>query len=324
MYKVVFDKTKEKVTHKDVFGAKIKELAAADPEVIYLDADLMNSAGTYKFWRENPDRAINCGIAEANMMGVAAGLSMVGKKPFVHTFGPFASRRCFDQVFLSIGYAGNSVRIFGSDPGVAAAFNGGTHMPFEDMALMRAVPGSHVFDFADGVEFGKILEQVKDLTGLTYMRSTRKNYYKIYSEDSEFTIGKGNILREGDDLTIIACGLMVGEAMVAAEKLAEQGVEVRVVDMFTVKPIDRDLVVESAKKTGALVVAENHNAVGGLGDAVAAVLTEQPREVRSAVMLKNAVVERFGQVGPVDFLQEEYGLTADHLVETCKKALLLK
>lgn len=324
MFKVVFDKSKEKKAHKDIFGCKIEEMAAADPDLIYLDADLMNSAGTYKFWREHPDRAINCGIAEANMMGVAAGLSMVGKKPFVHTFGPFASRRCFDQVFLSIGYAGNSVRIFGSDPGVTAAFNGGTHMPFEDMALMRAVPGSRVFDFADGVEFGKILEQVKDLPGLTYMRSTRKNYYRIYSEDSEFTIGKGNILRDGKDLTIIACGLMVGEAMLAAEKLAEEGIEARVVDMFTVKPIDSELVVESAERTGALVVAENHNAIGGLGDAVADVLTKQSKEVRSAVMLKHAVEERFGQVGPVDFLQEEYGLTAANLVATCKEALKLK
>ena len=205
MFKVIYNGEIEAKAHKDVFGNTLAELAAEDKDVVYLDADLMNSSGTYKFWKENPTRAINCGISEANMMGVAAGLSAMGKKPFAHTFGPFASRRCFDQVFLSIAYAKNNVRIYGSDAGVTAAFNGGTHMPFEDMALMRAIPHATVIDVADGVELAAVLKQSKDREGLTYIRSTRKNNYQIYDPSSEFEIGKGNIIRDGKDATIIAC-----------------------------------------------------------------------------------------------------------------------
>ncbi len=324
MFKVIYDGTAEQKAHKNVYADTIEQLASEDKDVIYLDADLMNSAGTYKFWKEHPDQAINCGIAEANMMGVAAGLSLVGRKPYVHTFGPFASRRCYDQTFLSVGYSKNSVRIFGSDPGVAAAFNGGTHMPFEDMALMRAIPESHVFDLADGVQFAWTLRAVKDLSGVVYMRSTRKNYKKIYAEDSTFEIGKGNVLREGTDLTIIACGLMVGEAMEAAEMLEKEGISARVVDMFTVKPLDAELVCESAKKTGCIVTAENHNIIGGLGEAVASALAGGCKACRGVAFKKHGVTDRFGEVGPVDYLQEVYGLTAKALVETCKQALAEK
>lgn len=320
MYKVIYDGTPEEQDHKNVFGATIEKLAAADPRVIYLDADLMNSAGTYKFWKAHPDQAINCGISEANMMGVAAGLSAQGRIPYAHTFGPFASRRCFDQVFLSIGYAKNSVRIYGSDPGVTAAFNGGTHMPFEDMALMRAIPGAAVFDLADGVQFAWLLEAVKERQGVTYMRSTRKRYKKIYEPGSTFEIGKGNVLRDGKDLTIIACGLMVSEAMGAAELLAAEGISARVIDMFTVKPLDKELVWKAAAETGAIVTAENHNVIGGLGDAVAAALLEK----QGVPFAKHGVQDEFGQVGPQDFLQEQYGLTAKALVETCKQVLKRK
>ncbi len=320
MFKVIYDGSAETKAHKNIFGETIEALAAEDKAVIYLDADLMNSAGTYKFWRKNPAQAINCGIAEANMMGVAAGLSAVGRKPYVHTFGPFASRRCFDQVFLSIGYAKNSVRIFGSDPGVAAAFNGGTHMPFEDMALMRTIPGAKVFDLADGVEFEWVLRAVKDLEGVVYMRSTRKTFKKIYEPGSTFKIGKGNLLRDGKDLTIIASGLMVGGAMAAAEMLAAEGKSVRVIDMFTVKPLDKEIVWQAAAETGAIVTAENHNIIGGLGDAVAAALLEG----KAVPFAKHGVNDQFGQVGPVDYLQEQYGLTAKALVETCHKVLARK
>lgn len=320
MFKVIYDGTPEEMDHKNVFGATIEKLAAEDQAVIYLDADLMNSAGTYKFWRAHPDQAINCGISEANMMGVAAGLSAVGRKPYVHTFGPFASRRCFDQTFLSVGYAGNAVRIYGSDPGVTAAFNGGTHMPFEDMALMRSIPGAAVFDLADGVQFAWLLEAVKDRPGVTYMRSTRKRYAKIYEPGSTFEIGKGNVLRDGTDLTIIACGLMVTEAMAAAELLAKEGVSARVIDMFTVKPLDRELVWKAAAETGAIVTAENHNVIGGLGDAVAAALLEK----EAVPFAKHGVEDRFGQVGPVPYLQEQYGLTAKDLADTCRRVLTRK
>ncbi len=320
MFKVIYDGSPETALHKSVFAETVQALSAEDPAVIYLDCDLMNSSGTYKFWQNNPDRVINCGISEANMMGVAAGLSAVGKKPYTHTFGPFASRRCYDQVFLSIGYAGNSVRIFGSDPGVQAAFNGGTHMPFEDMALMRAVPTSTVFDIADAVQLAAVLRLIKDREGLNYLRSTRKNYKKIYSEDSEFEIGKGNVLRDGKDLTIIACGMMVSEAMAAAELLEAKGISARVVDMFTVKPIDKELVLRCAEETGAILTTENHNVIGGLGDAVGAVLLEN----KPVPMFKHGVYDSFGEVGPADYLAKRFGLTPDEIVAAAEKLVARK
>ncbi len=321
MYKVAFDGSTEKAVHKSVFANAVEEVARQDEKVVYLDADLMNSSGTYKFWKGNPKQAINCGVAEANMMGVAGGLSAVGMKPYVHTFGPFASRRSFDQIFISIGYAGNTARIWGSDPGVTAAFNGGTHMPFEDMALMRAVPEATVFDMADGVQFDWVLRNVKDREGLTYMRSTRKSYKKIYEEGSTFEIGKGNVIHEGNDVTVIAAGLMVGEAMQAATELKDEGISVRVVDMFTVKPLDTELVLKCARETGAIVTSENHNVIGGLGDAVAAAVLESGIP---CAFKKHGVMDLFGQVGPVEYLQEVYGLTSEKLKEVIRETVSRK
>lgn len=309
---MIYDGTMDKEAYKNVFGRVIEQICSEDKDVVYLDADLMNSFGTLGFWERNKTQAINCGVAEANMMGIAAGLSAGGKKPYVHTFGPFASRRCFDQVFLSIGYGGNSVRIFGSDPGVTAAYNGGTHMPFEDMALMRSIPCSTVIDVTDAAMLEALMRQTKDRLGVTYFRVTRKSYPAIYSKDHNFQIGRGEVLRNGTDITIIACGLMIGEAMKAAESLEKKGVNARVVDMFTVKPLDLELVAGCAKETGAILTAENHNVIGGLGDAVGAALLENGACVP---MRKIGVVESFGSVGAQGFLQEQYGLTAAKIEE---------
>lgn len=307
---VIYDGTMDKELYKSIFGQTIEELAGEDSDVVYLDADLMNSFGTYGFWKRNPRQAINCGIAEANMMGIAAGLSAGGKKPYVHTFGPFATRRSYDQSFMSIAYAGNSVRIFGSDPGVTAAFNGGTHMPFEDIALMRAIPHSTVIEISDGAMLRSLMRQIKDREGLTYVRTTRKSYETVYSADHKFEIGKGELLCDGSDVTIIACGLMVSEAMKAAEILKDKGVSAAVADMYTIKPIDAELVVRCAKKTGAVVTAENHNVIGGLGDAVNAVLAEN----RVLCPVHNhGVTDEFGSVGPQAYLQEFYKLRAEDL-----------
>ena len=309
---VIYDGSMDKDVYKNVFSKTLEEIADGDPQVIYLDADLMNSFGTLGFWKRNKKQAVNCGVAEANMMGVAAGLSAAGRKPYVHSFGPFASRRSYDQSFLSIAYAGNSVRIFGSDPGVTAAFNGGTHMPFEDMALMRAIPHSTVIDITDGSMLKQVMIDIKDREGLTYVRTTRKGYPAVYSADHKFQIGKGEVLKEGNDVSIIACGLMVSESLKAAEELEKQGISVRVVDMFTVKPIDKDLVVSCAKETKAIVTAENHNIIGGLGDAVSDALI---REKVLVPMKKVGVQDEFGSVGPQNYLQEFYGLTAEKIVE---------
>jgi transketolase len=309
---IIYDGSMDTEVYKNVFGRVIEELAAEDPAVVYLDADLMNSMGTYKFWKKNPVQAINCGISEANMMGIAAGLSAGGKKPYAHSFGPFASRRSYDQIFLSIAYAGNSVRVFGSDAGVTAAYNGGTHMPFEDMALMRAIPHSTVIDITDGAMLESLMRASKDRPGLTYFRLTRKNYPAVYSKDHPFVIGRGETLRDGQDITIIACGLMVGEALKAAANLKDQGIQARVIDMYTVKPLDAGLAVKAARETGTILTAENHNIIGGLGDAVGAALLESGVPVK---MRKLGVNDEFGSVGPQDYLMEHYGLTSAHIAE---------
>lgn len=331
MFKVIYDGSTEKILHKEVFAQSISSLAEEDKDVIYLDADLTNSSGTYKLWQNNPERAYNCGISEANMMGVAAGLALMGKKPYVHTFGPFASRRCFDQVFISQAYARNCVRIFGSDAGVTAAFNGATHMPFEDMALYRSIPNAIVFDIADAVQFKFLLKAVKDIKDkVVYFRSTRKSYKAIYSDDSTFEIGKANVLTSGNDLSIIACGLMVGEAMKAAENLKKEGINVKVIDMFTVKPIDKEVLLKAVVDTRALVVSENHNVIGGLNDAVSESLRSMNLEIitalggKSFVHIQHGIEERFGAVGPQDYLQNEYSLTAEMIVAKAKQALKLK
>ncbi|MEF9839822.1 MAG: transketolase C-terminal domain-containing protein [Lachnospiraceae bacterium] len=309
--KIVYDGQKDRA-FKDVLGATIPRLAEEDKDVIYLDADLMSCIGTAKWAVSNPDRAINCGIAEANMIGIAAGLSAVGFKPIVHTFGPFASRRCYDQVFLSGGYAGNALTIIGTDPGVCAAFNGGTHMPFEDIAT--------IFDITDAAMLEDVLTQCKDREGVTYIRVGRKNNKKIYEEGTKFEIGKANVLQEGADAVIVACGIMVAKAMEAAEILKAEGVNTTVIDMFTIKPLDEALLIQYAKSTGAVITAENHNKMGGLYSAVSECIGSHcPTPIEYV-----AVEDEFGEVGPQDYLEERFGLTSAHIVEKVKAAIARK
>ncbi len=305
---------------KNVLGQTIPALAAEDPDVIYLDADLMNCIGTAKWAKECPERAIQCGIAEANMIGVACGLASVGFKPIVHTFGPFASRRCYDQVFLSGGYAKNDITIIGTDPGVMAAMNGGTHMPFEDMALYNTIPGATIIDVTDPTLLESAIRQCVNRKGVKYIRVGRKQYAKVYAEGSEVPIGKATVLREGGDAVVFASGIMVHEAMKAADILAAEGTQISVLDMFSVKPLDEEAVVEYARKTGAVVVAENHNRNGGLYDAVAEVLCERCPVPAACV----AVEDEFGEVGPQGYLQERFGLTAEHIVSQVKAVLARK
>ena len=306
---------------KDVLGATIPQMSADDDKVIYLDADLMNCIGTGKFAKAHPERAIDCGIAEANMIGIAAGLSAVGFKPIVHTFGPFASRRCFDQVFLSGAYAKNSITILGTDAGVTAAYNGGTHMPFEDVALYRAIPDAYVFETTDTAMLKDVLAQCVNIHGIKYIRLPRKNNFKMYEQGSHFEIGKGVVTKDnGSDAVIFANGIMVAMAMKAADALAAEGIQVKVVDMFTIKPLDEELVVKFAKETGAVVCAENHNKIGGLYSAVCDVLAAKcPTPVEYV-----AVEDVFGEVGPQDYLEKRFGLTPEHIVEKVKAAIARK
>lgn len=320
MANIVYDGSKDKRLFKDVLADTISRMLNKDPDIIYLDADLMRCIGMFDYAREHRDRAIDVGIAEANMIGIASGLAASGFKPICHSFGVFASRRCFDQVFLSAGYGRNDITVIGSDPGVCASFNGGTHMPFEDMALYRAIPGSTVLEITDSVMLEDLLEQLPDREGVKYIRVGRKNNAAVYEKGSRFTIGKAEHLREGKDVTLIASGIMVHEALKAADKLLSDGISAQVLDMFSVKPIDADAIVESAKITGAIVTCENHNRVGGLSDAVSAVLLEKCPTVLETV----AVKESFGEVGPQDYLQERFGLTSENIYQKALKAIRRK
>ena len=315
--KLVYDGTMDPRLCKNVLGETIRTLAAEDPDVIYLDADLMSCIGTCQWACENPTRGVNCGISEANMIGVAGGLAATGYKPIVHTFGPFASRRVFDQVFLSAGYAGNDITVIGTDPGVCASFNGGTHMPFEDVALYRTIPTATIIDITDVNMLVSVLRQCKDRPGVKYIRAGRKQYAKVFADGEETPIGKAVTIREGKDAVIFAAGIMVHEAMQAAKALEADGVDTAVVNVFTIKPLDTEAVKRYAKATGNVVVAENHNRIGGLYSAVCEALARENCAKIDVV----AVNDEYGEVGPQDYLQKRFGLTAEHIVETVKGLL---
>jgi len=308
---------KEDVAMRDVYCQTLIELAKKNDQIVVLDADLMSSMGMIPFLEAFPERTFNCGVQEANMMGVAAGLSATGKIPYAHTFGPFATRRCYDQVFLSGAYTKSNIRIIGSDPGVTAAYNGGTHMPFEDLGIMRNIPEMTIIIPTDSIMLKNIIKQVAELFGMFYIRLLRKNAIKIYEEGSRFEIGKAVKLKDGKDVTIIANGIMVAEALNAAYMLEERGISARVLDMFTLKPIDKEAITECAKDTSAIVTAENHNIINGLGSAVAEVLVENI----PTPMERIGVKDMFGEVGPVDYLKERFELTASDIAQKVEKVL---
>jgi len=311
------DRKKEQKEMRSVYSETLMELAGKDKNIVVLDADLMNSMGMGKFARTYPDRTFNVGIQEANMVGVAAGLSATGKIPFIHTFGPFATRRCFDQLFLSCGYAKLNVRVAGSDPGVTAAYNGGTHMPFEDMGILRNIPNITILEPVDSVMLKDMVEQTSGLYGLFYMRLLRKNAVRIYEEGARFEIGKGIVLREGKDITLIASGIMVDDSLKAAEVLETMGISARVVNIFTLKPIDKELIIKCAEETGAIVTVENHSIINGLGSAVAEVIVENA----PVPMGRVGVHDIFGEVGPVDYLKQRFQLTPESIIKNVQAVL---
>ena len=319
--KIIYDGSMGEKELRNIFRDTLIDLVEKDPTIVYLDADLMGCMGTGPWAKQHPDRAFNCGIAEADMVGIACGMAAEGYRPIMHTFGPFASRRCYDQLFLSAGYAGNDVTVVGGDPGVCAALNGGTHMPFEDTALFRLIPGSTIVEVTDYAILESVMRQLPYLPGVKYIRVDRKKAKPVYEMGGEAPIGKGIVLREGADITIIASGIMVQEALEAAKALEAEGIQATVVDMFTVKPLDVELVLQCAEKTGAMVVAENHNRIGGLCSAVADALVENGSKAAVEFV---AVFERYGEVGTRDYLQEACGLTAGDIVAKAHKALARK
>lgn len=310
----------EKLAMLDAYCQTLMELAEKNDQIVVLDADLMNSMGMVPFQQKYPRRMFNCGIQEANMIGVAAGLSATGKVPFAHTFGVFASRRCFDQTFISAAFARLNVRIIGSDPGVTAAFNGGTHMPFEDMGIMRNIPNITIIEPTDSTMIIDLVKQLATAYGVYYIRLVRRNAIKVYEEGSTFEIGKAIQIREGSDVSIFATGLCVAESIEAAKILAGKGISARVLNMFTLKPIDKQAIMACAEETGAIVTAENHNIINGLGSAVAEVLSENIPTPLERV----GVQDSFGEVGPVNFLKEKFALTAKDIADKAEKAIARK
>lgn len=302
---------------RQVYAETLLELATKDSRVIALEADLMSAISTNKMKSKIPDQLINVGIMEANMMGVAAGLSLTGRIPFVHTFAQFATRRAFDQLFVSLGYAKLNVKILGSDAGVTAEHNGGTHMAFEDIGLMRLIPNATVYEASDSTMLKALLKQSYEEYGVHYIRTIRKKAVKLYSEGETFPKGKGKVLREGSDVAIIASGIMAAEALKAAVKLKKQGIEAMVIDMYSIKPIDSELLVKAAKQTGKVITLENHNVIGGLGSAVAETLGENyPVPIK-----RMGIREQFGQVGLTDYLKDYYQLTSEHIVKEVRAFL---
>ncbi len=305
---------------RQVMAAGLVEAARKDDRIVVLDADLMSCHSTKCFLEAFPERFINVGIAEANLIGVAAGMAAFGKIPFAFSFAPFATRRCYDQIFISVAYSKLPVKIVGSDPGVMAEANGGTHMPFEDMSIMRAIPKMVCFEPTDATMLAKALPRIIDYPGAVYIRMFRKKAEKIYDDSLDFELGKAVTLKEGKDVTLVASGIMVGRALKAAEELAAEGITARVVNVHTWKPIDEDAIVESVKATGAVVTCENHSIYGGLGSAVAEVVVEKCPAPMEFIGVKNS----FGEVGKEAYLSEKFGLTVADIVAAAKKAIARK
>ena len=310
-----------KIATRDAYGQTLIELGNEREDIIVMDADLAAATKTGMFRKAHPDRFFNAGIAEGNMMSIAAGLAACGKTVFASSFAMFAAGRAFEQIRNSIAYPHLNVKIAATHAGVSVGEDGATHQCCEDIGVMRTIPGMVIINPADGPEAKAAVRAAADYNGPVYLRLGRLAVPVFNEENVDFAIGKGKVMREGADVTIIATGLEVNEAMIAAESLAAEGISVRVVNMATIKPIDKDIILQAAAETGAIVTAEEHNVIGGLGSAVAEVLVESGKPVP---MLRVGVEDTFGRSGPALELLELYGLTAPHIAEKVKAVLKLK
>ena len=298
-------KTVQKMATREAYGKALAEFGAKYPDLVVLDADLANATKTNSFQKVYPDRHIDCGIAECNMMGIAAGLYTVGKIPFASTFAMFASGRAYEQVRNSIGYPHLNVKIGATHAGITVGEDGASHQCLEDMALMRAIPGMVVINPSDAVEARAAVQAAIEYVGPVYLRFGRAAVPIINDrEDYKFEIGKGGILREGSDVTIVATGICVSSALEAADKLAADGISAEVINIHTIKPLDTELIVNSAKKTGKVVTAEEHTIIGGLGGAVCEALSEK----NPVPVLRIGINDVFGESGTAAELVAKYGL----------------
>ena len=310
-----------KIATRDAYGQTLVELGNEREDIVVMDADLAAATKTGMFKKAHPDRFFNAGIAEGNMMSIAAGLAAAGKTVFASSFAMFAAGRAFEQIRNSIAYPALNVKIAASHAGISVGEDGATHQCCEDIGIMRTIPGMVILNPADAPEAKAAVRAAANYDGPVYLRLGRLAVPVFNDEDVNFEIGKGQVMREGTDVTIIATGLEVNEAMIAAETLAAEGISARVVNMATIKPIDKDIILQAAAETGAIVTAEEHNVIGGLGSAVAEVLCESGKPVP---MLRVGVEDTFGRSGPALELLDLYGLTAPHIVEKTKAVLALK
>lgn len=307
----------DKMATRQAYGKKLVELGEKHKELVVMDADLSKSTMTAEFGKAFPERFFNMGIAEQNLYAAAAGIALSGKTVCASTFAMFASGRAYEIIRNSIGYTKANVKICATHAGITVGEDGASHQTFEDLALMRVIPGMTVINPSDGVSAAKLLEQAVDMKGPCYIRLGRAAVPVFYDESSDITLGKGNLVREGGDVTVIATGIMVNEAVIAAEKLAEEGIDVRVVDIHTIKPIDEDIIIKAASETKAIVTAEEHSVIGGLGSAVAEV-TAKNAPVKMAMVGQK---DTYGESGKPDQLKEKYGMTADAIIEAVKSVL---
>ncbi len=302
--------------YRDTVIGSIVDLAAEHDDVVFLDADLSSCIGSTAFQKAYPERFFNCGIAEANMAGIAAGLSSMGFVPFIHSFGCFASRRAYDQLFISVGYTHQRVIVIGSDPGITAQYNGGTHMPFEDIALMRQIPGMVVVEPSDAQSLYSLTQQVYDSGSSAYIRTPRKGICFRYSADDDIALGKGIELSTGKDVALIATGvIMVDAALAAKEMLASKGIDATVIDLHTVRPLDTELVEKAARRCGKVLVMENGRYPGGVGEMIAMHLS-RTYPVKMDFM---NVGERFGEVGNLSYLSSSFGFTPEVAAEKAER-----
>ncbi len=308
-----------KCATRDAYGAALKELGERD-DILVLDADLAKATKTITFKKAFPDKFIDCGIAEGNMVGVAAGLATTGYTVFASSFAMFAAGRAFEQVRNSVAYPKLNVKIGATHAGISVGEDGASHQCCEDIALMRSIPNMVIINPADDVEAKQAVFAAVEHEGPVYLRFGRLVVPRVNAEDYKFELGKGVLLRGGNDVTIVATGLMVNEALIAADALAKEGIEARVINIHTIKPLDKDIIIKAAKETGAIVTAEEHSIIGGLGGAVTEALSEEC----PVPVLRLGVEDTFGKSGPAVELLKIFGLDAEHIAEKAKKAIELK
>ena len=305
---------------RKVLATELEKLMQENDKIVVIDSDLSKPNGLANLKNKFPDRAMDIGIAEQNMACVAAGMSSYGFIPFISTFTPFATRRICDQVAISGAYAKQNIKIIGTDPGICAEFNGGTHMSMEDIGVLRSIPEVTIFEPVDNVQLKKALPQIINHPGVVYIRALRKEVTDVFDENYNFELLKASKLKEGSDISIFCSGIMVQETLLANEILKEKGIDAEIINIHTIKPIDKEAVINSARKTGAVLTAENHNIIGGLKSAVSEVLIEEcPVPLRAI-----GVNDQFGQVGKLPYLKECYKMRANDIVEKAIELIKLK